>query len=362
MLVIAGLSPTTGVDGDLLLRGTIAPFEVLAADHRVTVVNRRPNLPRGISFAQIAAEHADAIRDGLGGSRGRDRGLDRRLDRPAAGRRPSRRRRPARAGQHRLPARGVDEADAAQVAARIRAGAPRRAMAVMAADLVPPWRGRTVAGIAALLAGPRVLQTDHDLDDLATTIEAEDTFDLAHCARPIAARTLIVAGAEDRFYPRALLDQTARADPRRRAARARRPRPHHRALGPALRGRADRVPAVERPDGHTLKLQWTAGEGFELENERDYHAAIVALLQDGVWRTADTIRAEVKAGANRVKELLETDRFVMRNGEDAKALGQHPNRKLYQLAEFVDSTASRHQLTPTGQGWPTAGVNSPTRL
>jgi hypothetical protein len=26
VLVIAGLTPTTGVDGDVLLRGTIAPF------------------------------------------------------------------------------------------------------------------------------------------------------------------------------------------------------------------------------------------------------------------------------------------------------------------------------------------------
>ena len=73
--------------------------------------------------------------------------------------------------------------------------------------------GETLAGIVALLAGPRVLQTDHDLDDLATTIEAEDTFDLARCERPIAARTLIVAGAEDRFYSRALLDETVRLIP-----------------------------------------------------------------------------------------------------------------------------------------------------
>jgi len=213
VLVIAGLTPTTGVRGDALLRGTIAPFEALAADHRVTVVNRRPNLPRGISFAQIAAEHATAIRDGLGGhadvigvSTGGSIAQQLAADHPDV------------VGRLVLASTGCRLEGATKLmqrraAARIRAGAPRRALAMMAADLVPPWRGRALAGIVALIAGPRVLQTDHDLDDLATTIEAEDTFDLARCARPISARTLILAGAEDRFYSRALVDETARLIP-----------------------------------------------------------------------------------------------------------------------------------------------------
>jgi pimeloyl-ACP methyl ester carboxylesterase len=213
VLVIAGLTPTTGVQGDTLLRGTIAPFEVLAADHRVTVVNRRPRLPRGISFSQIAAEHADAIRDGLGGradvigvSTGGSIAQQLAADHPDV------------IGRLVLASTGCRLEGSTKllqrrVAARIRAGAPRRAMAVMAADLVPPWRGRMLAGIAALLAGSRVLETAHDLDDLATTIEAEDTFDLARCARPISARTLILAGAEDRFYPPALLQETVRLIP-----------------------------------------------------------------------------------------------------------------------------------------------------
>ena len=213
VLVIAGLSPTTGVHGDVLLRGTIAPFEVLAPEHRVTVVNRRPNLPRGISFAQIAREHADAIRGGLGGradvigiSTGGSIAQQLAADHPdVVGRLVLASTGCRREGPTKLMQR--------RVAARIRAGAPRRAMAVMTADLVPPWRGRTVAGIAALLAAPRLLQADHDLDDLATTIEAEDTFDLARCARQIAARTLIVAGAADRFYPPALLEETVRLIP-----------------------------------------------------------------------------------------------------------------------------------------------------
>ena len=212
VLVIAGLSPVTGVQGELMLKGTAAPFERLATDHRLTVVNRRPNLPRPITFAEIAAEHADAIRDGLGGRAdviGVSTGGS--IAQQLAGDHPEVVERLVLASTGcRLE--GSSKEMQRRVAARIRAGAPRRAMAVMAADLVPPWRGRMLAGVAALLAGPRVLETDRDLDDLATTIEAEDTFDLARCP-PIRSRALIVAGADDRFYTRALLDETARLIP-----------------------------------------------------------------------------------------------------------------------------------------------------
>ena len=100
-----------------------------------------------------------------------------------------------------------------RVAARIRAGAPRKAVAVMAAGLVPPGRGQIVAGIAAWLLGPRVVKHAHDLDDMATTIEAEDGFDLAACDTPILARTLILAGRADRFYSGELFQETARLIP-----------------------------------------------------------------------------------------------------------------------------------------------------
>jgi pimeloyl-ACP methyl ester carboxylesterase len=212
VLMIAGLSPITGVDGDLMLRGTAAPFERLAGTHRVTIVNRRPHLPHGISFAEIAAEHAEAIREGLGGqadvigvSTGGSIAQQLAADHPDV------------VGRLVLASTACRlEGDTKElqrrVAARIRGGAPRRAMAVLAADLVPPWRGRTAAAVAALIAGPAILETDHDLDDLATTIEAEDTFDLARCPT-IRARTLIVGGGRDRFYPRALFDETVRLIP-----------------------------------------------------------------------------------------------------------------------------------------------------
>jgi pimeloyl-ACP methyl ester carboxylesterase len=98
-----------------------------------------------------------------------------------------------------------------RVAARIRAGAPRRALALMAHELVPPRRGQLLAALTALAVGPLILHHP-DLGDMATTIEAEDTFDLAHCPT-ITAPTLIVTGAQDRFYPPALVHETGRLIP-----------------------------------------------------------------------------------------------------------------------------------------------------
>ena len=100
-----------------------------------------------------------------------------------------------------------------RVAARIRRGARRQALAVMMAGLVPPRRGQVVAGALGWLGGPRLLAGGDDLADMATTIDAEDAFDLAICRSPIRAPTLILAGSEDRFYSPELFAETARLIP-----------------------------------------------------------------------------------------------------------------------------------------------------
>jgi pimeloyl-ACP methyl ester carboxylesterase len=58
---------------------------------------------------------------------------------------------------------------------------------------------RLAVATLAWLAGPRVLAGGDDLADMATTIEAEDAFDLAACPSPIRAPTVILAGRVDRF-------------------------------------------------------------------------------------------------------------------------------------------------------------------
>jgi pimeloyl-ACP methyl ester carboxylesterase len=59
------------------------------------------------------------------------------------------------------------------------------------------------------LLARRLVRGPEHWADMATTIEAEDGFDLASCPVPIAAPTLIVAGRDDRFYSAALFRQTA---------------------------------------------------------------------------------------------------------------------------------------------------------
>ena len=100
-----------------------------------------------------------------------------------------------------------------RVAARIRRGAHAQALAVMMTAVVPPWRGQLAAAAVALLAAPLVPYSADDLADMATTIEAEDAFDLAACRSPIRAPTLILAGGEDRWYSPELFAETARLIP-----------------------------------------------------------------------------------------------------------------------------------------------------
>jgi pimeloyl-ACP methyl ester carboxylesterase len=47
---------------------------------------------------------------------------------------------------------------------------------------------------------------------MATTIEAEDEFDLAACPT-VRSPTLLIAGGRDRFYERELFEETARLIP-----------------------------------------------------------------------------------------------------------------------------------------------------
>jgi pimeloyl-ACP methyl ester carboxylesterase len=204
LAVLAGLSPTTGCDGDGMVRATAGPFAGLG--RRLFVFNRRPGLPRGMTMAELAAEHADALRaigggpvDVVGTSTGGSIAQQLAAGHPGAVRRLVLVSSACRLGP---PGRELQR----RVAARIRAGAEHQAVALMAASIVPPRRGQLAAGVAGRLLGRRLAR--RGLADMATTIEAEDGFDLARCP-PVRASTLILAGREDRFYAPELFAETA---------------------------------------------------------------------------------------------------------------------------------------------------------
>ncbi len=213
MLFIGGLSFEAGVEAAGTEWMNASLLEPFAKRRRVLFVNRRRGLPRGMSMAELAAEHADAIRslgvgpvDVAGLSTGGSIAQQLAADHPDVVDRLV-----LLCTACRLGAEG--RALQRRVAARIRRGARRQALAVMMAGLVPPKRGQVVAGALGWLAGPRLLAGGDELADLATTIEAEDAFDLRSCQRPIEAATLILAGSEDRFYSPELFAETARLIP-----------------------------------------------------------------------------------------------------------------------------------------------------
>ena len=207
LVVLAGLSPDAGVGRGPMRRMHEQALRPWTSGRRVFYLNRRAGLPVGLTMPMLAAEHAEAVRaefggpvDVLGLSTGGSIAQQLAADHPDVVRRLVLISTGCRLGPvARLAQR--------RVAARIRAGAGRQALAVMAAELVPRWRGRYIAAVVASGLGLRWFPAE-DLRDMATTIEAEDGFDLADCPT-IASPTLLIAGGRDRFYDLAILKETA---------------------------------------------------------------------------------------------------------------------------------------------------------
>jgi pimeloyl-ACP methyl ester carboxylesterase len=211
LLYLGGLLPIAGVDAQLVRRSADFSARPLAALRRVFYVNRRRGLPQGTTIADLAAEHAQAIRaldagpvDVVGASTGGSIAQQLAADHPRAVRRLV-----LVATGCRLESRTRQLQS--RVAAHVRAGNPRRALASAAVGVFVPG-GEPLARVVAPMLGP-VAKRIGDLSDLAATIEAEDPFDLAHCEAPITAPTLIVVGARDRFYPQDLVEETQRLIP-----------------------------------------------------------------------------------------------------------------------------------------------------
>jgi pimeloyl-ACP methyl ester carboxylesterase len=204
LLYLAGLLPQAGVDTSLARMTARAALAPLARNRRALFVNRRRGLPAGSTMAALAAEHADAIRalgrgpvDVLGVSTGGSIAQQLAADHPDVVDRLVLVSTGCRLG---VRARELQR----RVARHVRAGEPHRALAIAALAMIADER---IAAAVAPLFSP-LARGVGDLSDLATTIEAEDGFDLAASRAPITARTLIVAGDRDRFYGSAPVAET----------------------------------------------------------------------------------------------------------------------------------------------------------
>jgi pimeloyl-ACP methyl ester carboxylesterase len=209
VVICSGLWPTTGVESNSLVEGALGPVRDLGAGRRLIVLNRRARLPAGMSISALAAEYAETIREHFGGrvdvvgsSTGGSIAQQLAADHPDTVGRLVLLSTACRLGR-------VGRESQSRVAAALRAGHTRAALAHIAGELAP--RGLRVAvRAAALIAAPHIVPDAQSRADLATTLEAEDGFDLAACAKPITARTLIVVGGRDRFYSRELFEETAK--------------------------------------------------------------------------------------------------------------------------------------------------------
>lgn len=207
LVVLAGLVPQAGVERGSMRGEHERTARLFAGDRQVSYVNRRPGWLPGITMAEIAAEHADAMREAFAGPvdlLGMSTGGS--IAQQVAAQHPDvvRRLVLVSTGCHLGPvARRLQR----QVAARVRAGALRQAVAVFAADLVPFGPLELPAAVAGWLLAPRLFTTE-GMNHLATMAEAEDEFDLAPLPA-IEAPTLIVGGGCDRYYGPELFEETA---------------------------------------------------------------------------------------------------------------------------------------------------------
>ncbi|HET6153015.1 MAG TPA: alpha/beta hydrolase [Marmoricola sp.] len=205
IVVLSGLSNNTGVTGNLFVRSILGPVLPLAKKRRLVATNRWRNLPADLTMTDLATGHAEALRelfdepvDLVGISTGGSIAQQVAADHPDVVRRLV------------LISTGYTLGPLARqeqlaVADLLRAGDERNAAATIVEQIVP-WG--PIARAAGRLAASWMFKAPHAAADLLATLDAEDGFDLAGCARPIEAPTLLIGGQRDKFYPAETLERT----------------------------------------------------------------------------------------------------------------------------------------------------------
>ncbi|WP_067838226.1 alpha/beta fold hydrolase [Nocardia lijiangensis] len=175
----------------------------LARHFRVYAVNRAPGMAAGITMADIATQHAEALRaefgtpvDVLGISSGGSLGLQLAADHPGVVRKLV-----IGASGFRLE----EKARAAQLNYAEAAADGRRALHYMI-PAPTTVTGRLTKGVMWLLDP---LARPKNPSDTLAFVRAEDAFDLSARLGEITAPTLVVGGEHDEFYSTATFRRTA---------------------------------------------------------------------------------------------------------------------------------------------------------
>jgi pimeloyl-ACP methyl ester carboxylesterase len=183
----------------------------LSGTRSVWSIDRRAGLEHGTSMSEIADEYAAQLRaifsepvDVIGVSTGGGIALQLALDHPDTVRRLV-----LVSAASRLSDSGRDlQRD---IATALRDGRPRRAAAMFLSNTGATRATRALLVIAGYLA-PRIVVGHHD-SDLLVTLDAEDAFDLSSRLPDVRIPTLVVGGANDRFYTAELFAATAAGIP-----------------------------------------------------------------------------------------------------------------------------------------------------
>ena len=190
-----------------LLRRMVGPYA--KAGYTVWVVTRRRHMPAGHTVADMAQDYADVIRDELGGRVDVVVGLSYggMIAQYLAALHPE------RLGAAALVVAGCvvapDGADVDRRMAEAQAGGNRREAATVLAEsrVSGPrwwWLRRLIGVVLAPVMGGHVPP-----EDLLTEAEAELAFDSREVLPRISVPVLLVAGDRDRFFPEAVIKETA---------------------------------------------------------------------------------------------------------------------------------------------------------
>ncbi|MEV6428679.1 alpha/beta hydrolase [Nocardia sp. NPDC051463] len=190
----------------------IATLTPLARHYRVYAVNRAPGMPDGTTMADIATQHAAALRaefggpvDVLGASSGGSLALQLAADHPAAVRRLV-----IASSGYRLE----DHARRSQLRYAEAVAEGHRALHHMAPITASsPLLGRL--GAAAMWLADPLARPKNPADTLAF-VRAEDGFDLSGRLGDITAPTLVIGGERDSAYSPATFRHTADGIPNSR--------------------------------------------------------------------------------------------------------------------------------------------------